>query len=155
MNVPGTKVVLAIDEGTTSARAALYNQRGERIAMHAAPVMSYFPQPGWVEQDAMEIWTAQMTAVKSVVERSEMNIGACGITNQRETVVVWDPRTGEPISPAIVWQCRRTADMCAELARSKDAAWVEQKTGLVIDAYFSASKIRWILDNVSNARAAG
>jgi len=153
MNVPGRKVVLAIDEGTTSARAALYNQRGERIAMHAIPTKSYFPQPGWVEQDAMEIWKAQMAAVTAVVERSEMNIAACGVTNQRETVVVWDPRTGEPIAPAIVWQCRRTADMCAELARSKDAAWVERKTGLVIDAYFSASKIRWILDNVPNARA--
>ncbi len=119
MNVPGSKVVLAIDEGTTNARAALYNQRGERIAMHAVPTRSYFPQPGWVEQDAMEIWRAQMSAVKAVVERSEMNIAACGITNQRETVVVWDPRTGEPIAPAIVWQCRRTADMCAELARSR------------------------------------
>ena len=84
---------------------------------------------------------------------SATDIAACGITNQRETTIVWDRRTGDPIAPAIVWQCRRTAEMCGELARSSDAAWIEQKTGLVIDAYFSASKIRWILENVPDARA--
>ena len=148
--------MLSIDEGTTSARAALYNQRGERIAMHAVPVESRYPQPGWVEQDGNEIWRAQMSAVRAVLEAGGVNaadIAACGITNQRETTIVWDRRTGEPIAPAIVWQCRRTADMCAELARSSDAAWIERKTGLVIDAYFSASKIRWILENVPDARA--
>ena len=144
--------VLSIDEGTTSARAALYNERGERVAMHAVPTESHFPKPGWVEQDAAAIWRAQMQAVRQVAEPGA-EIVACGITNQRETVVLWNRRTGEPIAPAIVWQCRRTADMCAELARSKDAAWIEHKTGLVIDAYFSASKIRWILDNVPDARA--
>jgi len=148
--------VLSIDEGTTSARAALYNQRGERIAMHAVPVESRYPRPGWVEQDGNEIWRAQISAVRTVLEAggvSAADIAACGITNQRETTIVWDRRTGQPISPTIVWQCRRTAEMCAELARSSDAGWIERKTGLVIDAYFSASKIRWILENVLDARA--
>jgi glycerol kinase len=148
--------VLSIDEGTTSARAALYNQRGERIAMHATPVESRYPNPGWVEQDGNEIWRAQMSAVQAVLEAGGVNpadIAACGITNQRETTIVWDRRTGQPIAPAIVWQCRRTAEACAELARSSDAGWIERKTGLVIDAYFSASKIRWILENVPDARA--
>jgi len=143
--------VLSIDEGTTSARAALYNERGERLAMHAVPTESRFPKPGWVEQDATAIWRAQTAAIDQITG-SGAAIAACGITNQRETVVVWDRRTGEPIAPAIVWQCRRTADMCSELARSKDAAWVERKTGLVIDPYFSASKIRWILDSVPDAK---
>lgn len=142
--------VLSIDEGTTSARAALYNERGERVAMHAVPVESHYPHPGWVEQDAMEIWHAQMSAVKAVA--GDNVHAACGITNQRETTVMWDRRSGEPIAPAIVWQCRRTAEMCAELARSPYAALIEKKTGLVIDAYFSASKVRWILDNVPDAR---
>jgi glycerol kinase len=148
--------VLSIDEGTTSARAALYNHRGERIAMHAVPFKSRYPHPGWVEQDAMEIWRAQMSAVRAVLETrgvEQESIAACGITNQRETVVMWDRRTGAPVAPAIVWQCRRTADMCAELARSGHAGLIERKTGLVIDAYFSASKIRWILENVADAKA--
>jgi glycerol kinase len=147
--------VLSIDEGTTSARAALYNQRGERVAMHAVPVESRYPKPGWVEQDANEVWRAQMSAVRAVLEAGGVtaaDIAACGVTNQRETTVVWDRRTGQPIAPAIVWQCRRTAGMCGEMARSSDAGWIERKTGLVIDAYFSASKIRWILENVPDAR---
>jgi glycerol kinase len=147
--------VLAIDEGTTSARAAVYNQQGERIAMHSVPFAARYPHPGWVEQDGEEIWRAQMAAVKTVLETEGVDAGeiaACGITNQRETTLVWDRWTGKPISPAIVWQCRRTAPMCAELARSNDAAWIERKTGLVIDAYFSASKLRWILENVPDAR---
>jgi glycerol kinase len=148
--------VLSIDEGTTSARAALYNERGERIAMRAVPVVPRYPKPGWVEQDGHEVWRAQMSAVQSVLETGGVNavdIAVCGITNQRETTVIWDRRTGEPIAPAIVWQCRRTAEMCGELARSSDAGWIERKTGLVIDAYFSASKIRWILENVPDAPA--
>ncbi|MGA2712503.1 MAG: glycerol kinase GlpK [Bryobacteraceae bacterium] len=152
----GKPCVLSIDEGTTSARAALYNHRGERIAMHTVYFDSYYPRPGWVEQDAGEIWRAQMSAVRAVLETSGVeldSIAACGITNQRETTVMWDRRTGAPVAPAIVWQCRRTADMCAELARSRHAALIEEKTGLVIDAYFSASKIRWILENVPDAKA--
>jgi glycerol kinase len=147
------KSVLSIDEGTTSARAAVYNERGERIAMHAVPFESHYPHPGWVEQDPMEIWRAQMSAVRAVLGTHAGSVSACGITNQRETVVMWERATGTPIAPAIVWQCRRTANMCRELARSRHAATIERKTGLVIDAYFSASKIRWILENVPGARA--
>ncbi len=145
------RFVLSIDEGTTSARAAVYNEQGERIAMHAVAFGSRYPHPGRVEQDPMEILQAQLSAVRAVV--GDRPIAACGITNQRETVVMWDRRTGEPVAPAIVWQCRRTAGMCAELARSFHARTIEQKTGLVIDAYFSASKIRWILENVPDAKA--
>jgi glycerol kinase len=148
--------ILALDEGTTSARAALYNQKGERIAMQAVPFPSLFPNPGWVEQDAQAIWRAQLEAARNVLDQSGVepkNITACGITNQRETTILWDRKTGEPIAPAIVWQCRRTADFCTELKQSPKAALIESKTGLVIDAYFSASKIRWILENIPNARS--
>src|SRR5437660_427020 len=147
--------VLSLDEGTTSARAVLYNERGERLGMHSVPFESLFPHAGWVEQDATAIWRAQMDAASAVLLQHRVrasDIAACGITNQRETVVVWDRRTGQPIAPAIVWQCRRTADYCAELARSANCELIENKTGLVIDAYFSGSKIRWILENVPGAR---
>ena len=147
--------VLSIDEGTTSARAALYDEEGRRIAMYSVPFESRYPHPGWVEQDADEIWRAQMLRRQRSCWKRRYplrHIAACGITNQRETTVVWDRRTGEPVAPAIVWQCRRTADLCAELARSSQRATIERKTGLVIDAYFSASKIRWILENVPDAR---
>jgi glycerol kinase len=147
---------LSLDEGTTSARAALYNERGERIAMQSTSFDSYYPKPGWVEQDAVAIWNAQMQATRAVFAQAGVKPGdctACGVTNQRETTVVWDRATGKPISPAIVWQCRRTADFCRELSRSAAASRIESVTGLVIDAYFSASKIRWILDNVPDARA--
>ncbi len=148
--------VLSLDEGTTSARAALYNQRGERIGMHSVPFECLYPHPGWVEQDATAIWRAQMDAASAVLLQAKIgaaDIAACGITNQRETTVVWDRRTGQPIAPAIVWQCRRTADFCAELARSANSELIQNKTGLVIDAYFSGSKIRWILQNVPDACA--
>jgi len=145
--------VLSLDEGTTSARAALYNERGERVAMHSVPFPCLFPQPGWVEQDALAIWRAQLEAARTVIEQAPGEVAACGITNQRETTVVWDRKTGQPVAPAIVWQCRRTADFCGELARSPLAGMIEHKTGLVIDAYFSASKIRWILDHVPDAGA--
>ena len=148
--------VLSLDEGTTSARAALYNARGERIAMHSLPFDCYYPHPGWVEQDALAIWRAQLEATRQVIAIAGIRpdeIVACGITNQRETTVVWDRHTGQPVAPAIVWQCRRTAAFCAELAASRHSRLIEEKTGLVIDAYFSGSKIRWILENVPGARA--
>jgi len=146
--------VLSLDEGTTSARAAIYNERGEPMAMRSFAFESRWPHAGWVEQDALEIWDAQMQAARAVIAEAGIEpsqIAACGITNQRETTLVWDRNTGVPVSPAIVWQCRRTADFCAELARSPYASLIEKKTGLVIDAYFSASKIRWILENVPGA----
>ena len=151
-----TPCVLSLDEGTTSARAALYNARGERVAMRSVHFDSSFPHHGWVEQDANAIWRAQLEAARRTIEAAQVSpsdIAACGITNQRETTVVWDRATGEPVSPAIVWQCRRTADFCRELAASRHSRLIEEKTGLVIDAYFSASKIRWILRNVPGAAA--
>ena len=148
--------VLALDEGTSSARAALYNRRGERVALCAKPFSPHYPRPGWVEHDALEIWRLQVEAAGAVLQQAGVQaseVAACGITNQRETTVLWDRATGEPIAPAIVWQCRRTADYCDDLARSSAARKVEDKTGLVIDAYFSASKIRWLLDHVPDAAA--
>ena len=146
--------ILSLDEGTTSARAALYDAEGRNIGMDSAPITSRFPQPGWVEQDANEIWRAQIESAVRLLERHRVpatDVAAIGITNQRETTVVWDRSTGEPVAPAIVWQCRRTADFCAELARSAAGPTITAKTGLVVDAYFSASKIRWILDHVDGA----
>ncbi|MDQ6698915.1 MAG: glycerol kinase GlpK [Acidobacteriota bacterium] len=146
--------ILSLDEGTTSARAALYEHSGKRVAMESLPINAVYPQPGWVEQDAAEIWSAQIDSARQVMAAAGVaasEISAIGITNQRETTVVWDRATGNAISPAIVWQCRRTADFCTALANGPDAAAITQKTGLVIDAYFSGSKIRWILDNVPDA----
>ncbi len=121
--------------------------------MASAPVNCRFPQPGWVEQDAEEIWSAQLDAARRVLDRRDAReVTALGITNQRETTVVWDRRSGRPIAPAIVWQCRRTAADCAAIAAGP-AAIIARKTGLIVDAYFSASKIRWILENVSDARS--
>jgi glycerol kinase len=148
--------VLSLDEGTTSARAALYDGEGRNIGMESAPITCRYPQDGWVEQDAREIWSAQLEAARRLLEKMRIGAGdiaAIGLTNQRETTVVWDRRSGEPVSPAIVWQCRRTAGYCAELAKSSAGPGIAARTGLVIDAYFSASKIRWILDHVTDARA--
>jgi glycerol kinase len=147
--------ILSLDEGTTSARSVLYDEEGRRVAMESVAFASHYPQPGWVEQDAVEIWRAQMESARKVLERSRVtasDIVATGITNQRETTVVWDRRTGEPVAPAIVWQCRRTAEYCTQLVAKPEAGEITRKTGLVIDAYFSASKIRWILENVPHAR---
>ena len=147
--------VLSLDEGTTSARAALYDEQGRNVGIESAPLPCRYPQPGWVEQDADEIWNAQLYAGRLLLDRAGVTaseIVAAGITNQRETTVVWDRATGRPVAPAIVWQCRRTAAYCAELAQSPAAPEITRRTGLVIDAYFSASKIRWILDNTPGAR---
>ncbi len=124
--------------------------------MQSCPTQCHFPHTGWVEQDANEIWRAQAAAMEQTLAAAKVppsGIAAIGITNQRETTIVWDRRTGEPVGPAIVWQCRRTADYCSELAASRFAPFIERHTGLVIDAYFSASKIRWILENTPEARA--
>ena len=147
--------VLSLDEGTTSARAALYDEQGRNVGIESAPLPCRYPQPGWVEQDADEIWNAQLYAGRLLLDRAGVTaseIVATGITNQRETTVVWDRATGRPVAPAIVWQCRRTAAYCAELAQSPAAPGITRRTGLVIDAYFSASKIRWILENTPGAR---
>ena len=148
--------LLSLDEGTTSARAALYDAQGGRTAMESSPIECTFPHRGWVEQDANAIWTAQLDAARRVLASANVDpgsIAAIGITNQRETTIVWDRKTGQPVAPAIVWQCRRTAAFCNELAQSQFADRITAKTGLVIDAYFSGSKVRWILDNVPDARS--
>jgi glycerol kinase len=139
--------VLALDEGTTSARAALYNAEGRRVALESHPVECVYPYPGWVEQDAESIWRAQLQSTLGTLAAAKVNaseIAAIGITNQRETTVVWDKRTGRAVGPAIVWQCRRTAPYCDALGSRE---MIQRKTGLVIDAYFSASKIRWLIDD--------
>src|SRR5712692_2268188 len=126
--------ILSLDEGTTSARAALYDQAGRVVSMEAVPITCVYPHPGWVEQDALEIWRSQMDAVSRLIEKTGIDsrdIMAAGITNQRETTIVWDRTTGQPVAPAIVWQCRRTADFCAELAASPEARHITALTGLV------------------------
>jgi len=146
--------LLALDEGTTSARAALYDERGRRVGMAALPISCAHPHPGWVEQDARAVFEAQLIAARRVLADHNVeprDVAAIGITNQRETTVVWDRVTGEPVAPAIVWQCRRTAEFCNALVKSGAGDLVAERTGLVVDAYFSATKIRWILDHVPDA----
>ena len=148
------RYVLSLDEGTTTARAVLYDRQGRPLAMESAAIDCRYPQQGWVEQDPNQIWAAQLDSARRTIAAAGVkptDIAAIGITNQRETTIVWDRRTGEPIAPAIVWQCRRTAARCSELAASPTAARVTAKTGLVVDAYFSGSKIEWILNNVPGA----
>jgi glycerol kinase len=147
--------ILALDQGTTSSRAIIFDHQGNIMGVSQQEFTQLFPQPGWVEHDATEIWQTQLQVAKSVLEKTGITpaqIAAIGITNQRETTVVWDKQTGKPIHHAIVWQDRRTADFCDELRQKGLAPLLQQKTGLVLDAYFSATKIRWILDNVPGAR---
>jgi len=149
------KYILTIDQGTTSSRSLLIDKEGKVIASAQEEFQQIFPQPGWVEHDANEIWDTQRKTIMDVVAKSGIQldeIAAIGITNQRETTVVWDRNTGLPIYNAIVWQDRRTADFCDQLKERGFAKLIADKTGLVIDAYFSATKLRWILDNVSGAR---
>ena len=142
--------------GTTSARAIVFDREARETAVDQRPFASRFPRGGWVEQDPEEIWLTQLAAARNAVEKSGVGwdgIAAIGITNQRETTIVWDRATGEPIAPAIVWQCRRTAGACRKMTRAGHAARIAERTGLVLDAYFSGSKIAWILENVPDARA--
>jgi glycerol kinase len=148
--MPATHL-LALDQGTTSSRAILFNLRGEVVSVAQQEFTQYFPKPGWVEHDADEIWRTQMATARAAMRRAKLkpaDIAAIGITNQRETVVIWDRETGEPVHRAIVWQDRRTAAFCDKLKQSGAEQKVRQRTGLVIDAYFSGTKIRWLLDNV-------
>lgn len=148
--------ILALDQGTTSSRAMLFDRAGNVHAMAQREFRQIFPQPGWVEHDPNEIWETQFTVVREVLAQARLSardVAAIGITNQRETTVLWDRATGQPIHNAIVWQDRRTAGFCDALNASGAAADITQRTGLVVDAYFSATKIRWLLDNVTGARA--
>ncbi len=149
------KYVMALDAGTTSNRCILFNEKGEICSMAQKEFTQYFPQPGWVEHDANEIWSSQLgVAVEAMLKigASAADIAAIGITNQRETTIVWDRQTGEPVCKAIVWQCRRTSKYCDSLKERGLTEIFRQKTGLVIDAYFSGTKLKWILDNVEGAR---
>ncbi len=149
------KYILALDEGTTSARAILFDRESNIISMSQHEFPQYYPHPGWVEQDPMEIYANQYAAMTECIAKSGVGsdeIAAVGITNQRETVVAWDKETGKPIYNAIVWQCRRTADICLELEHNGYGDYISNTTGLRIDPYFSGTKIKWILDNVSGAR---
>ena len=146
--------IMALDAGTTSSRCILFNKKGEICSLAQKEFTQYFPKPGWVEHDANEIWSTQLgVAVEAMskISASAADIAAIGITNQRETTIVWDRHTGEPIFHAIVWQCRRTSDYCDSLKAKGLTDTFRQKTGLVIDAYFSGTKLKWILDHVEAA----
>jgi glycerol kinase len=148
-------VILALDQGTTSSRSLLFDEKGTVLGMAQKEFKQHYPQPGWVEHDANEIWESQFATLAEVLAKARIDphhIAAIGITNQRETTVVWNRDTGEPIAPAIVWQDRRTASYCDELRRQGKASLLQQKTGLILDAYFSATKLKWILDQVPGAR---
>ncbi len=149
------KYVLALDQGTTSSRAILFNKEGEVVSVAQKEFTQHFPKPGWVEHNAQEIWGSILAVVAQVLEgtnTSPKEIAAIGITNQRETAVVWDKNTGKPVYNAIVWQSRQTADICEELKAQGHNDLFRDKTGLLIDAYFSGTKVKWILDNVEGAR---
>ncbi|MBM3822335.1 MAG: glycerol kinase GlpK [Verrucomicrobia bacterium] len=150
------KYVLALDQGTTSSRAILFDQSGGMIAVAQREFGQFFPQPGWVEHDAMEIWSSQAAVAREALEKAgstATDVAAIGITNQRETTVVWDRDSGRPIAPAIVWQDRRTAEHCDRLRKKGWAAVIRRKTGLVVDAYFSATKVQWLLKHIPGAAA--
>lgn len=149
------KYVMALDAGTTSNRCILFNEKGEICSMAQKEFTQYFPKPGWVEHDPGEIWSTQLAVARQAmneIHASASDIAAIGITNQRETAIVWDKNTGKPVYNAIVWQCRRTSEYCDSLKEKGLTEMFQKKTGLVIDAYFSGTKVKWILDHVEGAR---
>jgi glycerol kinase len=149
------KYVLALDQGTTSSRAIVFDDRGDMVALAQQEFRQIFPAPGWVEHDPLEIWQSQIQVAREAIARAGLQareIAGLGITNQRETTIVWERNTGKPLANAIVWQDRRTADVCADLKRRSVEQMVRRKTGLVLDPYFSATKLAWLLNNVPNAR---
>ncbi|PHS35802.1 MAG: glycerol kinase [Alkaliphilus sp.] len=149
------KFILALDQGTTSSRAIIFDHSGKIISSAQKEFTQIFPKAGWVEHDAMEIWGTQIGVAREAMETASIGadeIAAIGITNQRETTVVWDKNTGKPVYNAIVWQCRRTASICDDLKARGLEQYVKDNTGLVVDAYFSGTKVNWILDNVEGAR---
>ena len=149
------KYIMALDAGTTSNRAILFNHDGRIVSVAQREFTQIYPQPGWVEHDANEIWSSMLgVAVETMAKAgvSAEDVAGIGITNQRETTIVWDKNTGEPVYNAIVWQCRRTSEYCDSLKAKGLEKTIRDKTGLVIDAYFSATKLRWILENVEGVR---
>ena len=148
--------IIALDQGTTSSRSIIFDSKGNIVSLAQYPFTQIYPKPGWVEHDPMVILESQLLAMSEAFEKSGLSptdIAGIGITNQRETTIVWDRDTGEPVYHAIVWQCRRTSEYCDELKARGLTDLIRQKTGLVIDAYFSATKLKWILDNVPGVRA--
>ncbi len=149
------KYIMALDQGTTSSRAVIFNHQGKIVSIAAKEFRQIYPQPGWVEHDPVEIWDSQMEAARRAIDLlniSPARIAAIGITNQRETSLLWNRETGQPVYNAIVWQCRRTAPLCSAVRKTKFAEKIRKKTGLVIDAYFSATKIQWILEHRKSIR---
>jgi glycerol kinase len=150
------KYILALDQGTTSSRAILFNHDGGIVAVAQKEFRQIFPKPGWVEHDAQEIWATQAGVASEVLQTARAkaaDVAAIGITHQRETTVVWDRKTGKPVCNAIVWQDRRTASICDKLRAQKLDRVIQKKTGLVVDAYFSATKVQWMLQNVKGLKA--
>jgi glycerol kinase len=151
------KYIMALDQGTTSSRAVIFDRQGKIVSMAAKEFRQIYPRPGWVEHDPAEIWNSQMEAARKAlhsVNLSPQGIAAIGITNQRETTLIWNKESGRPVYNAIVWQCRRTAPRCSEIKRTKFSQMIRRKSGLLIDAYFSATKIEWILDRRKAIRRA-
>lgn len=149
------KYIMALDQGTTSSRAILFDKQGEIVKAAQKEFTQIYPKPSWVEHDPMEIWGSQSGVMREVIETTGISpeeIASIGITNQRETTIVWNKFTGKPIYNAIVWQCRRTSEICDDLKNRNLEGMIKEKTGLLIDAYFSATKVKWILDNVFGAR---
>ncbi|EFM88228.1 Glycerol kinase [Actinobacillus pleuropneumoniae serovar 2 str. S1536] len=147
--------IIALDQGTTSSRAVLLDKNANIVEVSQREFTQIYPQVGWVEHNPMEIWATQSSTLNEVVAKAGITsdkIAAIGITNQRETTIVWEKETGKPVYNAIVWQCRRTADICAKLKEDGHEAYIRKTTGLVVDPYFSGTKVKWILDNVEGAR---
>lgn len=149
------RFILAIDQGTTGTKIIIYDEKARIISQSYREITCYYPKVGWVEHNPEEIWKSCLVGIKEAIQKSGINansISAVAIANQRETVLVWDRLTGQSVGNAIVWQCRRTASFCDELRRRGLGNFIKKKTGLLIDAYFSATKIRWILDNLPGVR---
>ena len=150
-----SEYILSIDAGTTSSRAIIFDKNGKTIGVSQHEFTQFFPKQGWVEHDALEIWNTQLKAIKEVLQKTNINasqINALGITNQRETTLLWDRNTGIPVHKAIVWQDRRTANICNSILKEGKADLFYEKTGLILDSYFSGTKIKWILDQDSDLR---
>lgn len=149
------KYIVALDQGTTSSRAVVMDHDANIVSVSQREFEQIYPKPGWVEHDPMEIWASQSSTLVEALAKADINsdqIAAIGITNQRETVVVWERETGKPIYNAIVWQCRRTAEICEQLKRDGMEEYIRKATGLVVDPYFSGTKVKWILDHVEGSR---
>ena len=144
--------LLALDQGTSSSRALVFDRSGRLLASAQRELTQHFPQPGWVEHDADEIWAGQLACAREALAEAGVKVAAIGITNQRETVVLWDRKTGQPLHRALVWQDRRTAALCEQMKQQGLEPLVRARTGLLLDPYFSATKLRWLLDNLPGAR---